>query len=94
MFKEISSLRRGDRPWSMEFNERLARYEAVPVTVLDAGPPLMVRLNQEAVERDPARLFATRHEARQERARWNDWLARRTTAPSPIRAASSYAAGL
>ncbi len=92
MFKESSSLRRGDRLWSMEFNER--RYEAAPVTVLDAGPPLMVRLNQEAVERDPARLFATEREARHEIALWNDWLAGRTTAPSPVRSASSCAARL
>ena len=68
----------------MEFDGR--GYEVVPVTVLGVGPPLMVRLNQEAVERDPARLFTTRHEARQESARWNDWLAGRTTAPSPVRA--------
>ncbi len=81
MFNEISSLRRGDRLWSIEFHGR--RYDVTPVTVLGVGPTLMVRLNQEAVERDPARLFATRQEAREESARWNDWLAGRTTAPSP-----------
>jgi hypothetical protein len=85
MFNEIGSLRRGERLWSIEFDGR--KYEVTPVTVLGAGPPLMVRLSQEAVERDPARLFATRHEARLESARWNDWLAGRTTAPSPAREA-------
>jgi hypothetical protein len=67
----------------MEFDERLRRYDVVSVTLLDVGPPLMVWLDQEAVEREPARLFETEREARKQVARWNDWLAGRTSAPSP-----------
>ncbi len=77
-------LRRGGEAFSMEFDEGRGRYDTVPVEVLSLGPPLVVRLNHAAVERHPARVFLTEQSANEESARWNDWFAGRTLAPTPL----------